>query len=220
MYLAMSRIGAAVTRTMGVRVVQLLAVTAGSALLLAAADSPQPIAPQPTEAGPAVQAVAPANDGAAAAATDAAADGAATYAAPRPARLAGLVTSLDDVEASVAADTQLGCLASAVYFESRGEPLEGQLAVAQAILNRVDSGRYAASICAVIRQPGQFTFNHRRAPQQGEDWRTAQAIAVIAARELWKDMAPRAMSFHANYVAPGWHGKTRVTQIGRHIFYR
>ncbi len=212
MFPAISRIGAAVTRTMGVRAVQLLAVTAGSALLLAAADSPQPISPDLASGvvtgEPAAQTLAPADDGAAA------------YVPPRPARLAGLVASLDDVEASVAADHQLACLASAVYFESRGEPLEGQLAVAQAILNRVDSGRYAASICAVIRQPGQFTFNHSRAPQAGEDWRTAQAIAVIAANDLWKDMAPHAMSFHASYVAPGWHGKTRVTQIGRHIFYR
>lgn len=65
--------------------------------------------------------------------------------------LAALAAAVDTD--GVTRDGELACLATAVYFESRGEPLEGQLAVAQTILNRVDSGRFATSICGVINQP-------------------------------------------------------------------
>lgn len=120
----------------------------------------------------------------------------------------------------ITSDTDKRCLASAVYFESRGEPLEGQLAVAQAIINRVESGRYADSICGVINQPGQFSFDRRRSPSPGADWRTAQAIAKIATDDMWHDVAPRAISFHASRLSPGWKGKIRIAQIGNHVFYR
>lgn len=139
---------------------------------------------------------------------------------PRAASLPTLIAAMDDSGAAIAADDELRCLANAVYFESRGEPLEGQLAVAQAILNRVASGRYAGTVCGVINQPRQFSFDRSRAPRAGSDWRTAQAIARIAARDLWHAMAPKALSFHATYVSPNWRGKTRVAQIGRHVFYR
>jgi spore germination cell wall hydrolase CwlJ-like protein len=142
-----------------------------------------------------------------------------TVVAARPVSLAALVDSIDDAESAVAGDRDLNCLATAVYFESRGEPLEGQLAVAQAILNRVESGLYAETACRVIDQPGQFSFRRTRAPRAGEPWHTAKSIAVIAVRNLWTEIAPDAMSFHASYVAPGWGGKARTVRIGRHIFY-
>ena len=137
-----------------------------------------------------------------------------------PAKLTTLIAAMDDAAADVARDADLRCLATAVYFEARGEPLEGQLAVAQAILNRVESGKYARTACAVIAQPGQFSFDRSRSPRAGADWQTAQAIAAIAVRDLWTDVAPKAMSFHATYVSPNWRGKTVVAQIGRHVFYR
>lgn len=140
--------------------------------------------------------------------------------AKKPVNLAALVDSIGDADRAVAADRDLHCLATAVYFESRGEPLEGQLAVAQAIINRVESGRYAESACRVIDQPGQFSFRRSRAPRAGEAWRTAKSIAVIAMRDLWSEMAPQAMSFHASYVAPNWRAKARPVRIGRHVFYR
>jgi spore germination cell wall hydrolase CwlJ-like protein len=145
----------------------------------------------------------------------------ATVTAPdRPAKLTTLVATMDDADDAVARDRELRCLATAVYFESRGEPLEGQLAVAQAIMNRVDSGRYASSICGVVNQPRQFSFDRTRTPAAGTDWRVAQAIAQIAANDMWVEVAPKALSFHATYVAPNWAGKTRVATIGRHVFYR
>jgi len=112
------------------------------------------------------------------------------------------------------------CLARAVYFEARGEPLEGQLAVAQVILNRVASGRYANTVCSVIEQPGQFSFAHERSPRSGSDWRIAEAIARIALNDRWAPVAPRAIAFHASRVSPQWGRMQRVSQIGRHVFYR
>jgi spore germination cell wall hydrolase CwlJ-like protein len=142
----------------------------------------------------------------------------ASLAEARPSTLTALISAMEAVD--TASDRELHCLANAVYFESRGEPLDGQLAVAQAILNRVESGRYAASICGVVNQPGQFSFDRSRTPRAGSDWTTARAIAKIAMDDMWHDVAPRAMSFHATYVKPNWAGKTKVAQIGRHIFYR
>ncbi len=138
--------------------------------------------------------------------------------APRPERLSVLVGTID--VADTGDDQELRCLANAVYFEARGEPLEGQLAVAQAIINRSTSGRYADTICGVIAERGQFSFDRRRAPVAGNDWRTAQAIARIAADDLWREVAPRAVSFHAARLSPGWRDKIRIAQIGNHVFYR
>lgn len=137
-----------------------------------------------------------------------------------PSTLSVLVAAFETPQAHVTEDDQLLCLARAVYFEARGEPLEGQLAVAQAILNRVESGRYPNSICGVVRQPGQFTYSHGQPVKMGEPWRRAQAIAVVAAEGMWQEVAPNAISFHATYVSPVWRNKVRVAQIGRHVFYR
>jgi spore germination cell wall hydrolase CwlJ-like protein len=132
--------------------------------------------------------------------------------------LAALVSQLRDDDRRV--DRQLGCLANAVYFEARGEPLEGQLAVAQTIINRVESGRYASTICAVIAQRGQFGFGRAKARRDGMDWDTAVAIARIASHDMWDDVAAGAMNFHANWVRPGWDRDDRIARIGNHIFYR
>ena len=137
----------------------------------------------------------------------------------RPARLSSLVSEMSDAALPATfADTR--CLARAVYFEARGEPIEGQLAVAQVILNRVASGRYADSVCGVIDQPGQFSFAHDRSTGGGNDWRVAEAIARIAIANRWTPIAPRAVNFHAARVTPGWSNMAKVTQIGHHVFYR
>lgn len=123
---------------------------------------------------------------------------------------------------SVGADSELSCLATAVYFESKGEPLTGQLAVANVIINRTTSGRFPKSICGVVRQPGQFSFvrgGAMPAIRSGAQYRTAMAIAQIAMDKQWDNPAPGALYFHARYVSPGW-GRPRVTTIGNHIFFR
>ena len=136
----------------------------------------------------------------------------------RPERLSTLVGNIGTGEFSD--DRETRCLANAVYFEARGEPLEGQLAVAQAIINRSTSGRYADTICGVINQRGQFSFDRSRTPAAGRDWHTAQAIAQIATGDMWHEIAQRAVSFHAARLSPGWRGKVRIARIGNHVFYR
>jgi len=130
---------------------------------------------------------------------------------------------VSDLSSSSASDEETDCLARAVYWESKGEPLAGQLSVAEVIINRSNSGRFASTICGVVRQRGQFSFVHGghipAAPQGARDWHTAVAIAEIARRDLADGSAPRALFFHARRAHPGWR-LTRVAAVGNHIFYR
>jgi N-acetylmuramoyl-L-alanine amidase len=120
-------------------------------------------------------------------------------------------------------DRELECLAGATYFESRGEPLEGQLAVAEVIINRAESGRFANSICGVVHQPGQFSFvRGGKMPsinRNSRGWREALAVAQVAQEEAWESSASDALFFHARRVSPKWRLK-RVAAVGNHIFYR
>lgn len=120
-------------------------------------------------------------------------------------------------------DEETECLARAVYWESKGEPLHGQLTVAEVIINRSESGRFASTICGVVRQRGQFSFvrggHIPQPPQASRDWRTAVAIAQIARQGLADGAAPRALFFHARHARPGWR-LTRVATVGNHVFYR
>jgi len=115
------------------------------------------------------------------------------------------------------------CLATAVYFEAKGEPLRGQLGVAHVILNRTRSGRFPHSVCGVVKQPGQFSFVHGgrlpAVPHGGAQWKTAMAVAADALSGESPAPAPKALFFHARSVSPGWH-LTRVAAIGNHVFYR
>ena len=120
---------------------------------------------------------------------------------------------------------ELQCLAGAVYFESRGEPLEGQLAVAKVIMNRAEDRRWPSSYCAVVYQRSQFSFvKNGRMPRiktGSAAWKRAQAIARIAHRGLWDSSADDAVYFHAKYVRPGWsRRKVAVATIDTHVFYR
>jgi spore germination cell wall hydrolase CwlJ-like protein len=120
------------------------------------------------------------------------------------------------------ADSELHCLAIGVYYESKGEPLAGQLAVAEVILNRAESGRFAKSVCGVLKQPGQFSFVRRGVlptPPNNAQWRKAMAVAQVAEKDLWDSPVENALFFHARYVSPGWK-RARVGTVGNHIFYR
>jgi cell wall hydrolase len=134
-----------------------------------------------------------------------------------------LAELVGDYAGSETPDEETDCLARAVYWESKGEPLAGQLSVAEVIINRSRSGRFAASICGVVRQRGQFSFVRGgyipAAPQASRDWRTAVAIAQIARQDLADGAAPRALFFHARRAHPGWR-LTRVATVGNHVFYR
>jgi spore germination cell wall hydrolase CwlJ-like protein len=119
---------------------------------------------------------------------------------------------------------ELDCLATGIYFESKSEPLAGQLAVGRVIANRSQSGgRFPDSYCGVLFQRGQFSFVHGRSlpsvSHANRQWQTAVAIAKIVDQHLQESAAGNALFFHARYVAPAWHAK-RVASIGNHIFYR
>ena len=129
-----------------------------------------------------------------------------------------------DAAAPAAADGEQDCLAKAVYFESRGEPIEGQLAVAEVVMNRAASGRYPTGLCDVITQKAQFSFiRNGRFPtpdEASEAWRKAVAIARIASDKLVSTLPSDVLWYHAEYVAPAWGKRlTRTAQIGLHIFY-
>lgn len=120
---------------------------------------------------------------------------------------------------------EMQCLAGAVYFESRGEPLAGQLAVAQVVINRADNARFPASYCDVVFQRAQFSFIRGGEMPQiktgSAAWARAKAIARIAHEGLWESEAKDSLYFHAKYVNPSWNRKmiARAT-INQHIFYR
>lgn len=122
-------------------------------------------------------------------------------------------------------DVQGKCLATAVYFEAMGETLQGQLAVANVVINRANSGEFPKSWCGVVKQRGQFSFvRNGRFPKinvRGEEWQRAQAIARIAAQDLTSALPDDVLWYHADYVAPKWRTNlTKVQKIGAHIFYR
>ncbi|MGN6375911.1 MAG: cell wall hydrolase, partial [Sphingomonas sp.] len=136
---------------------------------------------------------------------------------------ASLEQAVDAQDVPADADAELSCLAGAIYYESKGEPLSGQLAVADVILNRTHSGEFPSSICGVVTQAGQFSFvRHGEIPHINPNrraYRVAMAVAQIAMAKDWKSPAPSALYFHAKRVKPGW-GLTQVASIGHHVFYR
>ncbi len=138
------------------------------------------------------------------------------------------LSSLPDLDQTVS--KQHRCLAQAVYFEARGEPLEGQLAVAQVVLNRVADPRYPDTICGVVfqnewrRNRCQFSFacdGRSDRPRDPVAWERARKIAALALHYRVADYSDRATLYHATYVQPYWAKRLKpIKRVGRHIFYR
>jgi spore germination cell wall hydrolase CwlJ-like protein len=145
--------------------------------------------------------------------------------ATAPVKASGdLSTMVAQLRGPDAGSRELECLATGIYFESKSEPLAGQLAVGRVIANRSQSGgRFPGTYCGVLFQRGQFSFVHGgRLPavsHSNRQWQTAVAIAKIVDQDLQESAAGNALFFHARYVSPGWRLK-RVTSIGNHVFYR
>lgn len=136
-----------------------------------------------------------------------------------------LYALVDKFATNAPLDEQTNCLATAVYFEARGESLEGQLAVARVVMNRAASGRYPPDWCSVVKQPAQFSFvRHGEFPYVDSNsyaWQRAEAIAELAAANVVPSVSTDVLWYHANYVAPSWRRSLQeVQQIGAHIFYR
>lgn len=133
--------------------------------------------------------------------------------------LADAVADQDEIASS----EELRCLAGAIYFEAQGEPLNGQLAVAQVILNRTKSGRFPTDVCNVVKQRGQFSFVRRGeipsvSPSRSA-YRTAVAVAKVALTQSWDSTAGKALYFNTPGNRPGARVQ-KIAAIGNHIFYR
>ena len=140
----------------------------------------------------------------------------------RSVRASSLSALVDKHASDSVGDREADCLAKAVYFESKGEPLNGQLAVAEVVMNRAKSGRFANTLCGVVKQPSQFSFVRGGGfpPVVNQAmWRQAVGVAQVAMSGLWESSAPNALYFHARRVSPNW-GKAPIATVGNHIFYR
>lgn len=118
-------------------------------------------------------------------------------------------------------DEETICLAKIVHHESANQPREGQLAVAQVVMNRLASPRFPKSICAIALQPGQFFNVHAYNPREDHRWDRAVEIALDARNGISAPVVGEALFFHAAHASPSFHrSRPRVTQIGHHVFYR
>jgi hypothetical protein len=136
-----------------------------------------------------------------------------------------LYALVDKYATNASLDEQTNCLATAVYFEARGESVEGQLAVARVVMNRAVSGRYPPDWCSVVKQPAQFSFvRHGEFPYadtNSDAWKKAEAVAQLAAANVVPSVGQDVLWYHANYVAPSWGRRLNMAEkIGAHIFYR
>lgn len=127
-------------------------------------------------------------------------------------------------------NAEADCLSKAVYYEAGTESVEGQLAVAEVIANRVRDHRYPDSVCDVVFQGAtrttgcQFTFTcdgaMNRAPR-GRNWESAKKVAAHVLMNLNEERTGGATHYHATYVDPIWNaGLIKTDKIGAHIFYR
>ena len=127
---------------------------------------------------------------------------------------------------------QLVCLTRNIYWEAATEPFEGKVAVAQVTLNRMNSGKFPDSVCGVVYQKTaiynkvvcQFSWfcetNHLTRPVHNKLYLESEEVAKMVLLEGFRlPNLKEAMYYHADYVNPRWN-KPRITQIGRHIFYK
>ena len=125
----------------------------------------------------------------------------------------------------------VNCLAAAVYYEAGTEPVAGQRAVAQVVLNRVRDPRFPPSVCGVVFQGArrhvgcQFSFvcdgSFRRRPPHARQLAHARSVAEQALAGRVEPEVGTATHYHASYVHPAWrHRLVEVDRIGQHIFYR
>ena len=125
---------------------------------------------------------------------------------------------------------EIKCLSEALYFEARGEQIEGQIAVADVIINRKNSNRFPSTICGVVSEGShkknacQFSYNCDGKLELIYDKKTYARIAKLSSMILngaFSDVTNGATFFHASEVSPSWSKKFQKTRkIGRHIFYR
>lgn len=133
-----------------------------------------------------------------------------------------LAATLFLVPAQIKAVEDITCLAQTIYYESRGEPLAGKLAVAQVVLNRVKSNQFPNTVCGVVYQPRQFSWAgvYTKITDRAQ-WNHALQLATQALEKGWAKQNFSATHFHTQYVQPRWsYTKTKIAYIGQHYFYK
>ncbi|MFQ6017247.1 MAG: cell wall hydrolase [Kiloniellaceae bacterium] len=126
---------------------------------------------------------------------------------------------------------EVACLALNIYFEARGEPDAGKLAVGHVVMNRVSSPRFPGTVCEVVRQGGDLRRNRCQfswwcdgrsdKPKNKQEWQRSSEFALGVYWGQSQDPTEGALWYHADYVKPAWRKKfERGPKIGRHIFYR
>lgn len=128
---------------------------------------------------------------------------------------------------------EVQCLAENIYYEAASESFEGKLAVAQVTLNRVNSGKFAKTVCGVVKQKDiingvmvcQFSWFCGQVYDKVKNKYQWEESVLVAKKALTTEVAhdtlhrEKAMYYHANYVRPNWN-LPKITQIGNHIFYK
>lgn len=118
----------------------------------------------------------------------------------------------------------IACLALNIYHEARGEPIEGQFAVAEVVINRSMQTAYQGDICAVVFAPGQFSWTQddlSDTPTDEISWEESQMVAT-AALSVPQAVLPGtpATFYHEIGITPSWSNDVfYVETIGRHVFY-
>ena len=137
---------------------------------------------------------------------------------------AGYISAAENIK-------QLDCLTRNIYWEAASEPFEGKVGVAQVTLNRVESGKFAPTVCGVVYQKNvfyekvvcQFSWfcetTHKIRPIHKPLWKESEDVAKKVLLEGFRlPSLENALFYHADYVSPGWK-LPRIEKIGRHIFY-
>lgn len=118
-------------------------------------------------------------------------------------------------------DPELVCMAKVVRHEAANQPREGQLAVAQLIMNRLRSPKFPKSVCGVVHQPGQFFNTNAYHPSRGDRlWKTAMEVSVEARNAMRESVIGNAIYYNAARTRSAFHaGRKLATTIGDHAFY-
>ena len=143
------------------------------------------------------------------------------------------VTTISEYKAAVKdKERRMQCMTQNIYWEAASEPAEGKLAVAQVVMNRVESGKFPADPCQVVHQKNiiyehvlcQFSWyceqNFKTKPVHKKLWdESAEAAKMVMVDGFRLPELKDALYYHADYVNPQWN-KKKVAKIGRHIFYK
>jgi spore germination cell wall hydrolase CwlJ-like protein len=143
----------------------------------------------------------------------------------RAAGMVGYVSAEDKLR-------QLDCLTRNIYWEAASEPFEGKVAVAQVTINRVESGRFADTVCGVVYQKNvfyekvvcQFSWlcesTHKTRAVYQPMWQESELVAKKVLLENFRlPSMKNALYYHATYINPNWK-KEKIEVIGRHVFYK